>query len=110
MNIFSPYILLEDSPSKIHLKKNDFRKNLHLFVLRFFPVVFLSAAVFLLIASSPVIPKWFNVFMIIALIIAAFLVFSRRLITEVLITKTEIEVIYYYFLEEVNEVISCSFY
>ncbi len=103
MNVFSPYIVLEDCPSQIHIKENNLRKNLHLFILRFFPVVFLSAGIFLLLASSPAVPKWANVVMIIASIIAAIFIFSRKLVTEVLITKMGIDITYNYFLSSRKE-------
>lgn len=109
MNVFSPYILLEDSPSQIHLKENNLRKNLHLFILRFFPVVFLSAGIFLLLASSLAIPKWTNVVMIIASIIAAIFIFSRKLVTEVLITKMGIDVTYNYFFSTRKQSYPISF-
>ncbi len=103
MNAFSPYILLEDSPSKIYLKETNFRRNLHLFVLRFFPVVFLSAGIFLVLASSPAIPQWPNVIIIVALIVATFFIFSRKLVTEVLITKMGIDITYNYFFSSRKE-------
>jgi hypothetical protein len=109
MNVFSPYILLEDSPSEIHLKENNFRKNLHLLILRFFPVLFLSAGIFLLLASSPTIPNWANAVMIIASIVSAIFIFSRKLVTEVLITKMSIDVNYNYFFRTHKQSYPVSF-
>ncbi len=109
MNVFSPYILLEDSPEKIHLKENNFRRNLHLFVLRFFPAVFLSAVIFLVVASSPAIPKWSNAIIIVALIASAIFVFTRKFVTEVVITNMSIEVTYNYFFSSRKESFPIAF-
>lgn len=100
MNIFSPYIVLEDSQSKLHLKKSSLRTNLMVFVLRFFPFVYLLIAIFLIIYKGDTYPAIVSVIMLAALVIPAIFMFTRKFILEVTITKMGIDVIYNAFFKK----------
>jgi hypothetical protein len=109
MNVFSPYVLLKDTPLIIHLKENNFRKNLRLLVLQFFPVVFIPAAIFLVLLSGTGIQNGLNIFMIVASIIATASILRRKVVSEVLITKTSIDVTYTYFFGSFTRSFPVSF-
>jgi mannose/fructose/N-acetylgalactosamine-specific phosphotransferase system component IID len=77
MNVFSPYIVLKDSPSKLHLRETNLRENFNLIILRFLPFVYLFFAVFFIITKSKDVPAMVSVVMVGAIVIPALLIYSK---------------------------------
>ncbi len=94
MNVFSPYIVLKDSPSKLHLRETNLRENFNLIILRFLPFVYLFFAVFFIITKSKDVPAMVSVVMVGAIVIPALLMSTAKFVLEVTVTKMEIDVRY----------------
>lgn len=94
MKIFSPYIVLEDSPSKLHLRENKFRRIISSFFLRVFPFTYLLFTVLFLITKNETVPPIAGFILIAGLIIPAIIIFRAKLVLEVAITKMSVDVVY----------------
>ena len=92
MQNFDPYIVIEDTPSRLHLKESNFRQNLHFFLFRILPFILVMPMllIFAVAGNSTNLSKGMLLLTAICYVVPAILLLTRTYVTEVEIDKAGI--------------------
>lgn len=91
-NIYTPYQVVDDQPGLIHLATSARRKKLFVFVYNLMPAVIICLIPGLFIFNDQGLPPAFLVVMTTAAVTVAAILFFKKLIYEVVITGSNVEI------------------